>query len=143
MIFFLCEFDRYVNRLMRQLWDRQILQNIMRHPNLKAPVHFSEIPCILLSIYFQMFHPFPCFGLISQLYRKGGEGFKPVTNISVNRRTFKNLNVSLISEPDTLFSSRKLKTQWKKKQKTQLVKQNTNQCFFTGIIVKYKPKTAK
>ena len=30
---------------LRQLLFRQILQNIMRHPNLKASVHFSEIPC--------------------------------------------------------------------------------------------------
>ena len=33
--------------LLRQLLDRYILQNIMRHLNLKAPVHFSEISCIL------------------------------------------------------------------------------------------------
>ena len=48
MNIFLCEFDR----LMRPLLDRQILQNIRQHPNLKAPVHFSEMPCS--SIYRQI-----------------------------------------------------------------------------------------
>ena len=33
---------------LRQLLNRSILQNITRHPNLKAPVHFSEIPCTFL-----------------------------------------------------------------------------------------------
>ena len=33
---------------LRQLLDRKILQNITRHPNLKAPEHFFEIPCILI-----------------------------------------------------------------------------------------------
>ena len=36
--------------ILRQLSVRQILQNIMRHPNLKAPVHFSEVPCIIVTV---------------------------------------------------------------------------------------------
>ena len=36
--------------LLRQLLDRyiRVLKNIMRYSNLKAPVHFSEIPCIYI-----------------------------------------------------------------------------------------------
>ena len=33
--------------LLRQFLDILILQNIKRQPNLKAPVHFSEIPCTI------------------------------------------------------------------------------------------------
>ena len=49
---FLCvnSIDRQTDETaFRQLLDRQILQNIMWHTNLKAPVHFSEIPSIMLS----------------------------------------------------------------------------------------------
>ena len=37
--------------LLRQLFDRLILRNITQHPNLKAAVHFSEIPCTWYTIY--------------------------------------------------------------------------------------------
>ena len=43
MNIFLFEFDRLMRPLLRQLLDREILQNIMWQPNLKATVHFSEI----------------------------------------------------------------------------------------------------
>ena len=48
MNIFLCELDRWMTdeTALRQLLDKL---NITQHPNLKAPVHFSELPCISRS----------------------------------------------------------------------------------------------
>ena len=49
MNFLVCgirQIDGQMRPLLRQLLDRQILHNIMRLPNLRASVYFSEIPCI-------------------------------------------------------------------------------------------------
>ena len=44
MNIFLCELDRWMTdeTALRQLLDKL---NLTQHPNLTAPVHFSELPC--------------------------------------------------------------------------------------------------
>ena len=43
-IYICCKLRHNINIFCGNFWI-DILQNITRHPNLKAPVHFSEIPC--------------------------------------------------------------------------------------------------